>query len=57
MSLAYLNYFIIATKSGYSNVDQIIENVNIINRKKKVKSIIATYAFSTLPFILHHTAS
>ena len=57
MSLAYLNYFIIATKSGYSNVDQIIENVNIINRKKKVKSIIATYAFSTLPLILHHTAS
>ena len=57
MSLADLNYFIIATKSGDSNVDQIIENVNIINRKKKVKSIIATYAFSTLPLILHHTAS
>ena len=57
MPLAYLYYFLIATKSGYSNVDQIIENVNIINRKKKVKSIIATYAFSTLPLMLHHTSS
>ena len=35
------------------NVDPVIENINIINRKKKAKSI-ATYDFSTLHTTLPH---
>ena len=35
------------------NVDPVIENINIINRKKKAKSI-ATYDFSTLYTTLPH---
>ena len=35
------------------NVDPVIENINIINRKKKAKSI-ATYNFSTLYTTLPH---
>ena len=37
----------------HPNVDPLIENINIINRKKKAKSI-ATYDFSTLYTILPH---
>ena len=38
------------------NEDPVIENINIINRKKKAKSI-ATYDFSTLSATLPHDKS
>ena len=37
----------------FQNVDPLTENINIINRKKKAKSI-ATYDFSILYTTLHH---